>query len=225
MTKDLPPSKNVTVNHLRNLVLCCALSLSLGSCVFVPLDYYEPPRPTRYMQGDAPPPTRYRDRYYEDRYADRGERRPPHRRGDRPYRYERNDYPQPHDRQRGDNRGRDRERRMEFDGEADPTAEDEDPSRLYRPSGPQYGGQSPDMRGIEKPKPAPKPADLPDTAASKPPASSGSVKNSDVPKATRSEKPGRVKSPFPPYGELDVSGMQSGSLAKDPSNGKIFRVP
>jgi hypothetical protein len=34
-----------------------------------------------------------------------------------------------------------------------------------------------------------------------------------------------VKSPFPPYGELDVTGLASGSLAKDPVSGKVFRVP
>ena len=38
-------------------------------------------------------------------------------------------------------------------------------------------------------------------------------------------RPGLVKSPFPPHGELDVSGMASGSLARDPVSGKLFRVP
>ena len=36
---------------------------------------------------------------------------------------------------------------------------------------------------------------------------------------------GWVKSPFPPYNTLDVAGISSGSLAKDPSTGRIFRVP
>ena len=36
---------------------------------------------------------------------------------------------------------------------------------------------------------------------------------------------GWVKSPFPPYNTLDIAGITSGSLAKDPSTGKIFRVP
>jgi hypothetical protein len=47
----------------------------------------------------------------------------------------------------------------------------------------------------------------------------------DYPVATRSHKPGFVKSPFAPYHELDATGMISGSLARDPTNGKIFRVP
>ena len=47
----------------------------------------------------------------------------------------------------------------------------------------------------------------------------------EVPVATRSGKPGRVKSPFPPYAELDITGLNSGSLAKDPGTGQIFRVP
>ena len=36
---------------------------------------------------------------------------------------------------------------------------------------------------------------------------------------------GRVKSPHPPYNELDVTGLPSGSLATDPTTGKVFRVP
>ncbi|MEQ1749608.1 MAG: hypothetical protein ABL974_09320 [Prosthecobacter sp.] len=36
---------------------------------------------------------------------------------------------------------------------------------------------------------------------------------------------GRVKMSFPPYTELDVQGLASGSLAQDPISGKIFRVP
>ncbi|MEN3944191.1 hypothetical protein WJU23_23010 [Prosthecobacter sp. SYSU 5D2] len=38
-------------------------------------------------------------------------------------------------------------------------------------------------------------------------------------------RPGFVKSPYPPYAVLNVEGLPSGSLAKDPVNGKIFRVP
>jgi hypothetical protein len=48
---------------------------------------------------------------------------------------------------------------------------------------------------------------------------------SDVLTATRTSNPNRVKSPYPPYNELDVSGLPSGSLAKDPSTGEKFRVP
>jgi hypothetical protein len=42
---------------------------------------------------------------------------------------------------------------------------------------------------------------------------------------TRTSKTTRVKSPYPPYNELDVSGLPSGSLAQDPTTQKIFRVP
>lgn len=43
--------------------------------------------------------------------------------------------------------------------------------------------------------------------------------------ARKAQKPGRVISPYPPYRELDISGLSSGSLARDPTSGKIFVVP
>ena len=57
------------------------------------------------------------------------------------------------------------------------------------------------------------------------PKGSTSPEGKDIPTASKGSKPGRVKLPFPPYSELDVSGMQSGSLARDPTSGKIFRIP
>lgn len=45
------------------------------------------------------------------------------------------------------------------------------------------------------------------------------------PTAERTDNPNRVLSPYPPYNVIDVKGFKSGALAKDPSNGKIFRVP
>lgn len=36
---------------------------------------------------------------------------------------------------------------------------------------------------------------------------------------------GVVLSPYEPYNEIDVRGLRSGTLAKDPSCGKIFRIP
>lgn len=36
---------------------------------------------------------------------------------------------------------------------------------------------------------------------------------------------GMVRSPYAPYNTLDVEGLTTGSLARDPSTGKIFRVP
>jgi len=47
----------------------------------------------------------------------------------------------------------------------------------------------------------------------------------DVPVAEKTDKPGLVKSPHPPHKEIDVSGLPSGSLAKDPISQKVFRVP
>ena len=46
------------------------------------------------------------------------------------------------------------------------------------------------------------------------------------PAAERTDNPDRVISPFgPDYNVIDVAGFRSGQLAKDPSNGKIFRIP
>ena len=45
------------------------------------------------------------------------------------------------------------------------------------------------------------------------------------PIAQRTDNPNRVLSPYSPYNVIDVEGFRSGQLAKDPSNGKIFRVP
>jgi hypothetical protein len=115
------------------------------------------------------------------------------------------------------------------------------------------GNSGPDHRpkgptGSLNPVPSPpKPtAPLPDSNASggrqKPAESSGPAassqpkKNDDVSGAAKTEKNahptaiptnriGRVKSPYPPYPELDVTGLPSGSLAKDPVSGKIFRLP
>lgn len=45
------------------------------------------------------------------------------------------------------------------------------------------------------------------------------------PFAERTDSPDRVISPYSPYNVIDVEGFRSGQLAKDPSNGKIFRIP
>lgn len=44
-------------------------------------------------------------------------------------------------------------------------------------------------------------------------------------KGKKTTKPGRVISPYPPYKELDVNGLDSGSLALDPTTQKVFEVP
>ena len=68
---------------------------------------------------------------------------------------------------------------------------------------------SPEPQGDNDSEPAP--------AAPKP--------RQEYPTAERTEQPGRVLSPYKPYNVIDVEGFKSGQLAKDPSNGKIFRVP
>ena len=59
----------------------------------------------------------------------------------------------------------------------------------------------------------------------KPDSTSVNSKDKNFPAATRTPRLGRVKSPYAPYNELDVAGLPSGSLAKDPNTGQIFRVP
>ncbi len=44
-------------------------------------------------------------------------------------------------------------------------------------------------------------------------------------KGKKASKAGRVISPYPPYQELDVTGLSSGSLALDPTTQKVFEVP
>lgn len=45
------------------------------------------------------------------------------------------------------------------------------------------------------------------------------------PEAKRSTRPGFHYSPFEPFELLDTRGIEAGALAKDPGNGKIFRIP
>jgi hypothetical protein len=45
------------------------------------------------------------------------------------------------------------------------------------------------------------------------------------PVAQRTANPNHVISPFSPFNVINVEGFRSGQLAKDPSNGKIFRIP
>jgi hypothetical protein len=86
----------------------------------------------------------------------------------------------------------------------------------------------------------PKPRHTPDVPPEERPSSSSSkVVSNDTPKSTtttpkvpanvpsgtRTSKTTRVKSPYPPYNELDVTGLSPGSLAMDPTTQKVFRVP
>ena len=65
-----------------------------------------------------------------------------------------------------------------------------------------------------------------------PPQSYGQPRNQsppprsqDYPTAQRTTTPGEVLSPYPPHNRINVEGFRSGSLAKDPETGQIFRVP
>ena len=59
----------------------------------------------------------------------------------------------------------------------------------------------------------------------KPQQNLGSPSGSDYPYAETTSTRGEVLSPYTPYNVIDVRGLRSGSLAKDPSCGKIFRIP
>lgn len=88
----------------------------------------------------------------------------------------------------------------------------------YRPTPEAYGSTG--TAKEDSPIPPAK-VEPPAPAASSPPK----VDTKDVQTATPGSKPGRVKSPYPPHTELDVTGMKPGSLARDPSTGRVFRIP
>lgn len=105
----------------------------------------------------------------------------------------------------------------------EPPYADERPSvpREYAPPAEQRMVPPADLDAADETRSAPpRTTSPPPTKQETPSSSSG-----EHPTATKTGKPGRVKVPFPPYRELDVSGMASGSLARDPTSGKIFRVP
>lgn len=88
-------------------------------------------------------------------------------------------------------------------------------------------GGDQELEPVAPPAPPPAPKDLPATEpTAKAPAAKSEPPPGEVPTAERvGGRAGRVKSPYPPYRELDVTGLPSGSLAKDPVSGKLFRVP
>ncbi len=51
------------------------------------------------------------------------------------------------------------------------------------------------------------------------------AESSSVLMGSKTGKTGRVRSPYAPYSELDVTGLPSGSLALDPTTQKVFRIP
>ncbi|WP_050026880.1 hypothetical protein [Verrucomicrobium sp. BvORR034] len=106
------------------------------------------------------------------------------------------------------------------------------------PSKPASGNHSPVTTTSNSPvtspdsTPAPEPRRQEPTVADEPSTASNSKPSTPSPAASgaplvgsKTAKPGRVKSPYPPYNELDVTGLSSGSLAMDPTTQKVFRVP
>lgn len=47
----------------------------------------------------------------------------------------------------------------------------------------------------------------------------------EYPTARGTANPNEVISPYAPYNVIDIEGFNSGQLARDPSNRKIFKVP
>ena len=80
-------------------------------------------------------------------------------------------------------------------------------------------------KGADKGESAAKDKDTSTAAAKDKDKDPASENKDDYPLGTKGHTSGFVKSPFPPYNELDARGMVSGTLAKDPTTGKIFRVP
>lgn len=63
------------------------------------------------------------------------------------------------------------------------------------------------------------------TNPSGPQGGTSSQSDSDYPVAQRTSNPDEVLSPYPPHHRINVAGFQSGQLARDPKNQKIFRIP
>ncbi len=71
-----------------------------------------------------------------------------------------------------------------------------------------------------------KPSEPAKDSAPPPPLPPASTTTSDgTPVGKKGSKPNRVISPYPPNNELDVTGLESGSLALDPTTNKVFKVP
>ncbi len=179
-------------------ILWVLVGTMVTGCVYVPAWYYDP----------VTPPPRYRP---ADTYAPEGRYYRQHSSNERNRRYY-------YDEGRRTEQGR-------TGGEGYGRSDD----RYYDPSdelqdrrGLSQGREviPPSQRDLYAPSPAPVP-----TPSPSPSQKSSSSSSKDIPVADKTSKPGRVKVPFPPYNELDVSGLTPGSLAKDPSSGKVFRVP
>jgi hypothetical protein len=93
-------------------------------------------------------------------------------------------------------------------------------------------GKSQDIKDREKNADTKLLAPLPDNVAAAQSKSSETPEKKapakpapERPVALPTDTPGVVKSPYPPHHQLDVRGLASGTLAKDPSTGEIFKLP
>jgi hypothetical protein len=101
------------------------------------------------------------------------------------------------------------------------------PSITREPTKPMVEDQPPEApssRSEPSRLPGSKPSD--DTASkSTSKSTNGAANSGSFLRGKKASKEGRVISPYPPYRELDVSGLSSGSLALDPTTQKVFEVP
>jgi hypothetical protein len=98
------------------------------------------------------------------------------------------------------------------------------PRRPYLQGQQDPQNQRPPYYGDESGQQNPRPGYDPRYGEEQPPAPTV-PRRDEYPTAERTDNPNRVLSPYKPYNVIDVEGFRSGQLAKDPSNGKIFRVP
>lgn len=96
--------------------------------------------------------------------------------------------------------------------------------RYYPPREQDPRNQRPPYYGSERDPRDPRPDYNPRFGEERPPVERV-PRRDEHPTAERTDNPNRVISPYAPYNVIDVEGFRSGQLAKDPSNGKIFRVP
>lgn len=94
------------------------------------------------------------------------------------------------------------------------------PYQQQRPGAenPRSGPQAPYQQQGARQQPGP-------TQPSQPAPAPAPTQRPEHPVAKTTANPDQVLSPYPPYNVIDVSGFKSGQLARDPSNGKIFRIP
>lgn len=109
-------------------------------------------------------------------------------------------------------------------------------TRTYSPpkvsSPPPSKSRSKPPASVQPETPAPEPPPPPTTTTRRSettpkefPTTASSSNSDSFLKGRKTAKAGRVISPYPPYKELDVTGLDSGSLALDPTTQKVFEVP